>query len=154
MAHASIFHLEPFPAFLRRIVELNRLHDPEADLHAAIFDADKGDGAAARKKLATLHRDFPYGAPVHEQAAYLLRGFVGLAPFDRANHRTGWDYTMELLLHHHKEPLPDAEAGRDLAADLWDRMEAAYPKGLSRKQVLDRDDTFRWLADWFRHRMA
>lgn len=154
MAPTSIFHLEPFPEFLRRIVELNRLHDPDSPLQDAIFHDSDGDGAAARKRLATLHRDFPYGAPLHEQAAYLVRGFAGLAPFDAANHRTGWDYTMELLLHHHKEPLPDEDEGVALAADLWDRLEATYPDGMTRKQVLDRDDTWRWLADWFHHRMA
>ncbi len=154
MTQSSIFHLEPFPEFLRRIVDLNRLHDPESDLHDAVFNDSEGEAATTRKKLATIHRDFPYGAPLPEQMAYLVRAFTGLAPFDTANHRTGWDYAMELLLHHHKEPLPDEAAGRALAADLWERLQDTYPKGLSRKQVLDRDDTFHWLTDWFRHRMA
>ena len=162
MTNASIFHLEPFDRFTHRVVQLNALYNPEDPLHAALTGNGTGDNgavpadavAAARKRLAALHREFPAGAPVADQAAYLIRGFVGLAVFDEANHRTGWDYTAELLRHqHHEVVAPDAEA-RSLGAETWQRLQASHPDGLRRRDLSQRDDTFEMLRHWFHRRIS
>ena len=167
----TIFHLEPFQQFLHRAVELNRLHAPDDEVHAVILaqHAAKTQGAVlgdlhpatldgqaqeARRTLVALHRDFPGGAPVWEQAALLLRGFAGLRPFPAANFETGWDMVAETLGHHgHDLVATRADAG-ELGNDLWTRLGDAYPHGFGRTDLLRRDETFEWLADWCRHRMA
>lgn len=157
----SIFHLEPFPQFLRRVIDLNRLYNPEDPLHEALLRLSTGDTAAggdeaslARKKLATIHKEFPHGAPLHEQAAYVVRAFNGLRPFAEANHRTGWDYLSELMIHSGYEVFPSEEEGRALGNEVWGRVGEAYPDGFGRNRVLDRDAVFQYLADWFRPRIA
>lgn len=156
MSHATIYRLEPLDRFIIRAVDLNRLHSPDDPLHAAILAADGGgpEAAYARKCLATIHREFPVGAPVHEQAAFLLRAFTGLAIFQEANFRTGWDFTDELLAHHGHSLETSVAAARTLGSDLWHRLSADHPQGLPRARVLDRDDTFEWLASWLHGRIA
>lgn len=167
----TLFSLEPYPRFLSRVVELNRLHNPDDRLHDFLHlapeawqdllarqGAEPGTEVAraseARKSLHALHSEFPSGSPLPEQAAYLVRGFAGLQPFGEGNHQTGWDYTAELMSHHGHELLMGSEDGRGLGNDLWTRLESAYPQGFTRRNLLDRDETFAFLADWFRHRIA
>ena len=166
----SIFRLGGLQEFLARAAELNALHDPEATAHdylrmdgaawRAATDAagpepkgDIADAIRARKALTSLHKEFPAGNPVHEQAAYLLRGFSGLQPFARASDLTGWDLVAETLEHHGFDLLAESEDGRALASSLWTRLQAGYPSGLTRKDLLTRDEAFEWLANWFRTRI-
>lgn len=151
----TIFKLEPFPRFLQRTLELNRLHSPEDDLHTALDgEATSKEAAWARKLLATIHKEFPEGAQVHEQAAFLVRAFGGLRPFSEANFRTGYDYTVGLLEHHGHPVMVSEDEARAMGADLWDRIEEAFPKGMPRGSALDRDDAFTFLADWFKPRIG
>ncbi|HLF17190.1 MAG TPA: hypothetical protein VI796_07155 [Candidatus Thermoplasmatota archaeon] len=168
---SSIFHLEPFRQFLVHAVELNRVHAPDEPVHAVILAQQatkeaggelgepdpatlEGRALAARRGLVALHHQFPAGAPVWEQAAYLVRGFAGLAPFPEANVRTGLDLVGELLLHHGHEVMLESDDTGALRDELWGRLEATYPNGMGRQDLLRRDDLLGWLADWFRHRTA
>jgi hypothetical protein len=161
----TIFRIEPLDRFLHRVVELNRLHNHDDPLHDAIVGTPRANGdvrratrapagAAARKALAGIHREFPFGAPVHEQAAYLLRAFCGLAVFSEGNFRTGWDYAGELLAHHGHSVEATLRESQDLGAALWDRLSATYPNGMGRTALLDRDDTLDWLGEWLHDRIA
>jgi hypothetical protein len=171
MTH-TLHHLEKFPAFLRRAVELNRVHNPDDPLHDTLrMDPDAwhalaerepdpdpatpfGQASAARKALVAIHKEFPGGAPVHEQAAYLVRAFAGLQPLGQGDFGTGWDLMAETLEHHRFELLAESEEGRTLANDLWQRMQAAYPHGFARKHLLERDDVLAYLSEWFRPRIV
>lgn len=160
----TIFRIEPLDRFMHRVVELNRLHNPDDPLHDAMLTPRvNGDArrtaaptpaGAARKALASIHREFPFGAPVHEQAAYLLRAFAGLAVFGAGNFRTGWDYAGELLAHHGHSIEATVDDAQDLGAGLWDRLAATYPDGMPRTRLLDRDESLEWLSDWLQHRIA
>ncbi len=151
----SIYKRESFPQFLQRVIDLNAVHAGDDELHELLrSESDDGRGKAARKKLVTIHHDFPYGAPLHEQAAYLMRAFYGLAPFGVADHRTAWDYTSELLQHDGHTIEATQQDVEDMGLELFDRLGDSHSGGFERKHVLDRDDTFAWLADWFHHRLA
>ncbi len=151
----SIYKRESFPDFLKRVIDLNAVHAGDDELHAALVDdADDGPGKQARKKLVTIHHDFPYGAPLEEQAAYLLRAFHGLAPFGVADHRTGWDYLSELLTHAGHTIEASQKEVQDLGLALFERLQDSHPDGFDRRHVLDRDDTLAWLTSWFHHRLA
>ena len=174
----SIFRLGHQQEFLRRAVDLNQVHNPEDPVHAYLrMDADawreatEGPGptapkpnaevaselaiaVVARKSLSSLHREFPSGAPVHEQAAYLLRGFAGLQPFASASDLTGWDLVAETLEHHGFDLLAESEDGRHLMTQLWSRLQETYPKGFTRRDLLHRDETLGWLSEWFRTRIV
>ncbi len=167
----TIYRLEPFREFLRRAVDLNRLHAPDDPVHAVILAQDalrevgsnpgepdpatlEGRAAAARRSLVALHREFPAGAPVWEQAAFLLRGFTALHVFPEASFRTGWDCVAGLLEHHGHPVLADLSDVEALRTEAWERIEAAYPQGFRRPDLLRRDDTLAWLSDWFRTRIA
>ncbi|MGB0652175.1 MAG: hypothetical protein ACPGQL_03155 [Thermoplasmatota archaeon] len=169
MSSKSIFHLEKYPFFLSRVVELNKLYSPDSDLHDLLamdpeawqeaaqgVDPDPktkmGRALIVRRCLHALHANFPSGAPVHEQVAYLVRGFAGMRLFDEANFRTGWDYAGELL-QHNDLALTEADHGV-LGNDLFERVEAAYGPFMDKKALLDRDDVFDFLAAWFQDRIA
>jgi len=168
----SIFHLEKFPHFLKRVVDLNRVHARDDPVHGALLlegerrqsllgqgdpepDTLAGRTQRARRLLSTIHHEFPAGAPVHEQAAYLVRAFSGLRPFDEANHRTGWDYLAETLQHNGHELLAGEDEGRVLGNEVWHRLgsEEGTP-ALGPADVLERDAAFEYLVDWFHHRIA
>lgn len=166
----TIFHLEPFPEFLHRCVELNRVHAPDDPVHAAMLAQDalrqaghdlgepdaattEGRALQARRGLVALHREFP-AAPAWEQAAFLLRGFLGLRPFPEANFRTGWDYTVGLLAHHGHSLVEERAEVEELRERLWADLEAAFPEGFRRADLLRRDATLLELAEWFRRRTA
>lgn len=174
----SIFRLGHQQEFLRRAVELNQVHNPEDPVHDYLrMDADawrnatEGPGPAAskpdasaaselaiavvaRKSMSSMHREFPAGAPVHEQAAYLLRGFAGLQPFASASDLTGWDLVAETLEHHGFDLLAESEDGRRLLTELWSRLQEEFPKGFTRRDLLQRDGTLTWLSEWFRTRIV
>lgn len=180
---SSIYKLGHQADFLRRAIALNQLHSPEDPVHPflamdaeawkALTDPDAAllaspasapkDAAhaselaiavVARKSLSSLHREFPAGNPVHEQAAYLLRGFAGLQPFAAASDLTGWDLVAETLEHHGFDLLAESEDGRGLLTQLWTRLQSDHPKGFTRRDLLERDATFLWLAQWFRTRIV
>lgn len=161
MTQQSVFHLEPFARFLHRVVELNRLHSPEGPLHEALsleHDAwhefvdqagpDADDAIKARKELAEIHEQFPAGAPVHQQAAYLVRAFNAARPFTEANHRTGWDYTAELLEHNGFSMLATVGESRELGSQLWERLEG------DTHDVAAKDAVYEFLEEWFKPRLA
>lgn len=161
MTQQSVFHLEPFARFLRRVVELNRLHSPDDRLHDALsLDHDRwhafvqeagpdADAAiAARKELALIHEHFPTGAPAHRQAAYLVRAFSVARPFAEANHRTGWDYVSELLEHNGFTLMAGADDGRSLGNEVWERIDGTAA------DVEDDDEVLDYLSDWFKPRIA
>ncbi|MFO1533477.1 MAG: hypothetical protein ABR562_07275 [Thermoplasmatota archaeon] len=172
---SSIYRLGHLQDFLRRATELNQVHNPEDPVHAYLgMDADAWRAATegeappardpaaaselaiavvARKSLSSLHREFPTGAPAHEQAAYLLRGFAGLQPFAAASDVTGWDLVAETLEHHGFDLLAESEDGRALVTELWRRLQASHPR-FSRRDLLERDDAFAWLAEWFSARIV
>ncbi len=172
MTTRSIFHLEKYPFFLNRVLELNRLYNPEDPLHAPLEltgdawheFATKADGAApdspegravvARKCLYSLHANFPNGSPVHEQMAYLVRGFTGMRLFNEANFRTGWDYAMETAMHNRFELMANDEDRMELANEVFDRCTQTYGDFLEKRLLLERDDVFNYAAEWFHHRMA
>lgn len=163
----SIYKREPFSDFLARVLDLHSIYVEPDDLQETLrahkandeetvaAAASSPDAAAlARKKLLTIHKDFPYGAPLAEQAAYLVRGFHGLAPFGEADHRTGWDYTAGLLEHAGHTVEATAQDVEEIGLQLLDRLAGSHPQGFGRGNVLDRDDVFAWLTDWFHHRIA
>lgn len=154
MTQASIHHLEKVPAFLERIVALNRIHNPDDPVHDRITgDAEDAEAKEARQRLVRIHRHFPE-APMAEQAAYLLRAFNGMRPFGLANHRTGWDYLDDLVRHHDHRILASEAEGRDLGNDIWDRLRQEHPDGITADGLPDRDATHEWLTEWFRHRIG
>lgn len=147
---ATVFHLEKLPAFVRRAVELNRLHAPDDDLHDAILEGATGDGAAhARHVLQTIHRHFPEGASLAVQAAYLVRAFGGLRPFSEANHRTGWDVMAEVLQHAGHQVLATPDEIRSLGNTLWEDLQ-----GFQEEDLEEVDDAARMLESWFHTRIA
>jgi hypothetical protein len=171
MTSQSVFHLERFPAFARRLVALNRMYnvddpvlgalvlEPEGFM-AFVGPAREGDGSeagraiAVRRHLLAIHHDFPVGAPAHEQGAYLLRAFHALRPFVTGNHRTAWDYVCELLAHNGFTVLAsDAEAA-ELGTTVWDRVQAEYDDGFDRARVIERDAVWGFLAEWLRPRIG
>ena len=170
MTSASIHRLEPFDRFMQRAIDLNALYSPDDPLHEQLvavqpvatkpLDAPAEaigswtEVSWARKCLVTIHREFPFGAPVHEQAAYAVRAFAGLRVFAEANFRTGWDYTAELIEHAGRTLEAGVRDAEELGNELLDRMNQAYPTGFSRAMVLERDDVFDFLAEWFRRRVA
>lgn len=154
----SIYKRESFADFQARVVELNKLYS-EDTLHADLIAGKDNDeetvasiasapseAVLARKKLLTIHKDFPYGARPAEQAAFLIRGFAGLAPFATGNFRTGWDYTAELFHHAGIQWNLDADS-EELALQLTDRL-GTYEGGFQRRHCLDRDELFDWLTSW------
>lgn len=168
---ASIYRLGHLAEFMARAVALNRLHNPDDPVHAALLmDAASwtarieaagptpaGEDAIAlqaRKGLAALHHEFPAGAPVHEQAAYLLRGLAGLQPFGAASDLTAWDLVAETLEHHGFDVLAESEDARPMLTQLWTSLQATYPTGLQRRDLLERDDALRELSEWFRKRVV
>ncbi len=166
MTQQSVFHLEPFARFLHRVVELNRLHSPEDPLHDALgldnsawhdfveaAGPDVDAAVAARRELAAIHEHFPEGAPAHEQAAYLVRAFGAARPFAEANHRTGWDYTSELLEHNGFELMASVDEGRSLGNEVWAQLRAAYQDGV-RPDLGSGDDVSSYLSAWFKPRVA
>lgn len=162
----SIYKREAFADFLSRVLELHAVHVGDDEVHDTLRqhkDHDEETVAAAgapdhalatRKKLLTIHKDFPYGSPLAEQAAFLVRGFHGLAPFGAADHRTGWDYASGLLEHDGHTIEASATEVEELGLQLFDRLNEAYPAGFQRNNILDRDDLFEWLTHWFHHRIA
>jgi hypothetical protein len=167
---ASIYRLGHLADFVRRAAALNEGHNAddavrtylamEPEAFRALVEAagpepqgDLGAAVRARKALATIHKEFPLGNPVHEQAAYLLRAFAGLQPFAAGSDLTGWDLLAETLEHHGFDLLAESEDGRALCGDLWRRLQATHPDGLKRNQVLDRDEAWAWLAAYFRPRI-
>jgi hypothetical protein len=158
----TIHHLEPLQNFLQRAVEFNRIYSADNQLHDAAL-ADRADrhektlaerAAKCRRALATIHKNFPNGAPLHEQGAYLLRAFTGLKPFDEGNYRTGWDMLAAVLAHHEHELMALDQEGRELGTAVWQRAEELYPKGLPASQIAAHDELFEFLADWLHHRVA
>ncbi len=154
MTQASIHHLEKVPAFLERIVALNRVHSPDDPTldHVANPGGD-ADAKTTRQALVKIHRHFPE-APMAEQAAYLVRAFNGLRPFAEANHRTVWDYLDDLVRHHDHRLLASEAEGRALGNDVWDRIREEHPDGLTAESLGDRDATHAWLVEWFQHRIG
>lgn len=166
----SILHLERLPLFRRRVVDLNRVHDPDNDLHDAILlETDAWEAFQAspqanglleravhgRRGLAAIHKSFPATGPLHEQAAYLVRAFNGVRPFDQANHPTAWDYLGGLAAHHGHALLVNDEEGRSLGNEVWDRIAERHgADGFGRDLVAERDGTFEYLTEWFRHRIG
>lgn len=165
----SVSHLENWPRFLERVVRLNAVHAPDDRLHAPLRldpqqwqhvkdQSEPGDGslldraAGSRRALRAIHSHFPAGAPAHEQAAYLVRAFAALRPFDEANHRTGWDFTAELLDHHGCELMATEAEGRELGNQVWDGLDEDRADGVA--QAAARDELFEYLAQWFRTRIA
>jgi len=152
---ASIYRLGPADAFVRRAAALARLHEPDDDDLPALVDHARilPDGSAAtRRALLAIHREFPDLAPVHEQAAYLVRAMAGLRPFAAASDLTGWDLAAETLEHHGFDLLAGSEDGRSLLAGLWRHLDGSDPGQLGWLQ--SRDAAFHWLADWFRPRIV
>lgn len=163
----SIYKREPFADFLARVLDLHSVHVEPDNLQetlragrgndeetvAAIGNAPDA-AVLARKKLLSIHKDFPYGAPLAEQAAFLVRGFTGLAPLGEADHATGWDYTAGLLEHNGHTVEATAAEVEELGLQLFDRLDGSHPQGFGRGNLLDRDDLFSWLTDWFHHRIA
>lgn len=166
----SIFHLEKLTHFRRRVVDLNRVHDPDNPLHdillleggawEAFQDGDDADGLLeraqhGRRALAAIHTSFPAGAPAHEQAAHVVRAFNGLRPFDQANHPTAWDYLAELVEHNGHELMAEDGEGHALGNDVWERIAEQHgPEGFDRDRVAERDAAFDYLVEWFRHRIG
>jgi hypothetical protein len=160
--------------FLRRAVALNKVHNPDDPAHAylemdhaawqAAPEKAKGRDAkvaselaiatVARHNIASLHHGYPHKAPVHEQAAYLLRGFAGLQPFAVASDLTGWDLVAETLEHHGFDLLAESEEGRALLHALWTRLQREHPGGFQREHLGAHDESFQWLAQWFRPRIV
>lgn len=159
----SIHSLGHLQEFIQRATELNRLHEPDHHQEPAASE----HATATRKRLAAIHRDFP-AAPVHEQAAYLLRGFAALRPFAAGSDLTGWDLVAETLEHHGYDLLAESEDGRELLTALWARTEAPdagapdADDGATGGEHLgppngtwdDRDETMQWLSAWFRARIV
>ncbi len=172
MTTRSIFHLEKYPFFLKRVLELNRLYNPEDPVHAPLElngddwhefasnangsgpDTPQGRAVIVRKCLYSVHANFPNGSPVHEQMAYLVRAFTGLRLFNEANFRTGWDYAMETAMHNRFEVMASDEDRVELANEVFDQCVEAYGEFLDKKLLLERDDVFNYVADWFHHRVA
>lgn len=159
----SVFKRESFADFQARVVELNKVYGEDAvhaDLMAARHNDEETvaavataatDAVVARKKLLTIHKDFPYGAHPGDQAAFLLRAFAGLQPFAAGNFETGWDYTSELF--HHEGIAWNLDAPQEeLGLQLTDRL-AEYPGGFQRRNCLDRDALFDWLSTWCRQQI-
>ncbi len=150
--NATIFHLEPFDRFVHRISEYNGLYAP-AEVQQ-VLEGDAAEAKDARKKLASLHKEFPTGAPLAEQVAFLLRGFAGLRVFGEGDFRTGWDYTAGLLAHLDHDIAADVADVEELAMQVWDRIEAEHPDGLPRTRLLDRDEAFSYIRDWVKPRLS
>lgn len=167
---AIIQHLEPLTRFRRRVSDLNRVYNPDDSVHGVVTmpgpkwqaylqsaDADPTlvtEGLVARKQLAVIHQSFPAGAAMHEQAAYLVRAFNGLRPFAEANHRTGWDYTAEIVRHAGHDLVATMPESRNLGNELWRVMESAYPDGFIARWILDEDEVWDYLSDYFHRRIA
>jgi hypothetical protein len=154
----SVFKRESFAEFQARVVELNKLYG-EDSVHAdlisgkdndeetvAAISAAPHDAVLARKKLMTIHKDFPYGSNSADQAAFLLRAFAGLAPFSKGNFETGWDYTAELFHHAGINWNLDTDA-TELSLQITDRL-SSYQGGFQRRHCLERDEMFAWLSAW------
>ncbi len=162
----SIHHIERFDHFLKHATQLNRLYAPDDPLLDALeLDAEAWQAASqvanpapevkaaieARRSLHLLHRNFPAGEPSHIQAAYLLRGFTGLGPFNEANARTGWDYTAEMLQHGGRNLDATWDDARALATSLWMDLEG---QAFGKEALLARDENFNELSEWFKGRIA
>ncbi|MHB8633073.1 MAG: hypothetical protein ACYDBQ_03770 [Thermoplasmatota archaeon] len=152
MANPSIPRLEAYRDFQARLVSLNGLHNPEDPVHLELSDAT-AVGSRARGALVAIHSHYPATAPAWEQAAYLLRGLSGLAPFGAANERTGWDLVAGHLMQHRMPVEEEEREVDDLLAWLGDALAARYPEGFGAQNLLDRDLLFLELFDWFRHRI-
>lgn len=166
---ATIQHLEPLSRFRSRVTDLNRLYSPDDPLHTLVsMDGERwhlymhgpdgradhvAQGLAARKAIAAIHQGFPAG-PMHEQATYLVRAFAGMRPFAEANHRTGWDYTAELVHHNGHELIGTVPEIRTLGSELWRIMEGAYPDGFHAGILGQRDEVWDYLAGYFHRRIA
>lgn len=159
----SVFKRESFAAFQARVVELNKVYG-EDSVHAdlisgkdndeetvAAISAAPGEAVVARKKLLTIHKDFPYGANSADQAAFLLRAFAGLSTFAKGNFETGWDYTCELFHHAGINWNIDADTA-ELYLQMTDRF-SQYQGGFQRRHCLDRDEMFTWLSNWCREQI-
>lgn len=159
----SIHHLERFPHFLKRVIALNQVYNPDDESHALLGlsgpeweAAARGDSPAtkiaarSRKVLHAIHDHFPRGAALTEQAAYLVRAFSGLRPFQEANHRTGWDYTAEVISHGGSQLLATTDEGRALGNDLWDDLRGE----LSVDRLTAKDEAFARVHEWLRTRIA
>lgn len=154
----SIYKRESFAVFQERVISLNKVYGDDhvhADLlegrehdeeTVAAISTNASDAVVARKKLLTIHKDFPYGAHPAEQAAFLLRGFAGLAPFASGNLQTGYDYTAELFGHADIPWNLDVDV-EELGLQITNRL-SHYQGGFQRRNCLDRDDLFDWLVSW------
>lgn len=164
----SVYEREGFGEFLHRIIRIRLDAELAHPVHDALLEGrhndeetvatiavSPGDAVRARKALRTIHNDFPYGASVPEQAAFLLRAFIGLDPFGDDDRRTGWTYLVGLLNDHGWTLHADETAQTALVSHLQSRLDATHPGGFQRRHALDRDDVFSGLVDWFdRHLTA
>lgn len=163
----SVYERESFADFLHRIIRtrLNAglahpLHDTllegrrNDEESVALMAADPDQAVQCRKALRTVHQDFPYGSSVPEQAAYLLRGLIGLDPFADDDRTTAWSYLLQLLEEHGWILQADAGTQAALVSHLKQRLDDARPGGFQRRHVLDRDAVFSELVDWFDRRLT
>lgn len=167
---SSIPHLEPLTRFRHRITELNRLYNHDDPVHPLMEmdgetwhrtlesrDAERlpvTEALSARKSLAAIHQTFPAEAPVPEQAAYLIRAFNGMRPFQAANHRTGWDYAAEVLHHAGHDVVATEPEVHELGNELWSIMDGAYPDGFHASKLLDQDEVWDYLTGYMHRRVA
>ncbi len=163
----SVYERESFADFLLRIIRIRLDAGLAHPLHDTLLEGRKNDeetvalmavdpqqAVTCRKALRTVHQDFPYGSSVPEQAAYLLRGLVGLDPFGDADRTTAWTYLHELLEEHGWTLNADDQEQSALVSHLGQRLDQERPGGFQRRHVLDRDAVFSELVDWFEHRLS
>lgn len=162
----SIYEREPFADFLHQVIRIRLDSGHAHPTHDALLEGRRNDeetiatisahpedAVRARKALRTIHTDFPYGASVQEQCAYLVRAFIGLDPFADDDRTTAWTYLQQLLDGHGWALDADDGARGGLVSHLRDRLNAFHAGGFQRRHVLDRDDVFSDLVTWFERRL-
>lgn len=162
----TVFEREHFADFLTSVIQLREAKGRIHEVHSALLEGRRNDEEAVaalatspdeavrtRKSLRTIHSDFPYGSAIAEQSAYLLRAFIGIDPFGDNDDEIAWAY-LHAMLENHAWVL-EASIGdqREYADALRLKLTVSYPSGFQRRHVLDRDEIFSGIVDWFDSRI-
>lgn len=158
----SVYQRESFGDFIAHVIRIREAAGRTHELHAALMEgrsndeetvasiaSTPSDAVRTRKALRTIHSDFPYGANVPDQCAYLLRAFIGLDAFGDNDTDTGWAYLHDLLEAHGWGLPVDGRVQASTTQKLQRQMTELHPAGFQRRHVLDRDASFDTLRTWF-----